>query len=114
MCIDNYTFSTAGMNKLKKKKKCNINGFCMQFFALQPLFFFRQLVSVHKIYNLPVFTTCHYDHANGSWISGWMTLVSTSLLFAVWIVFFSLVIQVVPADLLNLISQLLPILIHFW
>jgi hypothetical protein len=86
----------------------------MQFFTLQPLFFFTQLVSVHKIYNLPVFTICHYDHANGSWISGWMTLVSASLLFAVLIVFFSLVIQVVPADLLNLVSQLLPILTHFW
>jgi len=84
------------------------------FFALQPLFFFRQLVYAHKIHNLPVFTIYHYDHANGSWISGWMTLVSASLLFAVWIVFFSLVIQVVPGGPLNLISQLLPILTHFW
>jgi hypothetical protein len=86
----------------------------MQFFALQLLYFFRQLVSVHKIHNLPVFILCHYDHANGSWISGWMTLVSASQLFAVWIVYFSVVIQVVPIDLLNLIAQLLPILTHFW
>ena len=42
-----------------------------------------------------------------------MTLVSPSLLFVVWIVYFSLVIKVVPADLLILISQLLPILTHF-